>query len=201
MGKINTKIAVKQFGTAVGYLIMIGELSSNSSQKEIAERMNANPTNVNYAIKGNERYLTESFLNRFNNSFGGIFSHEWLIMGKGEMLNDCISQTSKEISIGNSSGTSVNNSTNRVTIHNEDKIGQKRRETAQEQNENSLFDTINSLIAIKTQQGEQEKELISKLENVYNVISSQHEQLIDMNAKILEQNNKLLSIIDKIANK
>lgn len=194
MGKINAKIAVKQLETAVGYLIMIGELNSKSSQKEIAEVMNANPTNVNYAINGNERYLTKSFLSRFNKSFGNIFSTEWLITGEGEMLNDCISQTSKAISIGNSSGTSVNNSTNRVTIHNEDKTGQRRRETAQEQHENSLF-------AIKTQQGEQEKELISKLENVYNVISSQHEQLMDMNAKLLEQNNKLLSIIDKIATK
>lgn len=58
------------------------------TQKEIATQMGATPPNVSSALKGVENVLTDSFLNRFNEAYGGIFSINWLIKGEGDMLSN-----------------------------------------------------------------------------------------------------------------
>lgn len=56
-------------------------------QKDVAIAMGATPPNVSAAFKGDVKVLTDSFLQRFNKAFGGIFNDDWLLTGEGEMLN------------------------------------------------------------------------------------------------------------------
>lgn len=57
------------------------------TQLDLAEKMMSDKNTISRALKGNERYLTDKFLKRLNNSFGGVFNEEWLLYGDGEMLN------------------------------------------------------------------------------------------------------------------
>lgn len=57
------------------------------TQRDVSRNMNATPPNVSRAIQGDEKYLTDNFLRRFNIAFGGLFNEEWLIDGEGEMLS------------------------------------------------------------------------------------------------------------------
>lgn len=56
------------------------------TQKDVASAMKATRQNVSSALKGKERFLTDSFLRRFNIAFGEPFNTDWLISGEGEML-------------------------------------------------------------------------------------------------------------------
>jgi hypothetical protein len=56
------------------------------SQQDIANAMEFNKTSVSQALKGNESYLTNSFLKKFCVSFSEINSN-WLLTGKGDMIN------------------------------------------------------------------------------------------------------------------
>lgn len=74
---------------AVLHLISEQVISAKSTQKDIAEKMGMKvTTNINYALNGNERYLTDSFIKRFNKAFGEIFNLDWLINNVGNMLNE-----------------------------------------------------------------------------------------------------------------
>lgn len=77
------KLKVDRLRQAYQYLMSIGQAHK---QKDIAEKMNTAASNVSNAFKGVERFLTDSFLIRFNKAFGGIFNDKWLINGEGEML-------------------------------------------------------------------------------------------------------------------
>ena len=77
---------VERIKKAVAYLISTERVSHKSTQKDIAEKMGAAIANVSRAFNGNERYLTEGFLKRFNTAFDGIFNEEWLLEGVGNML-------------------------------------------------------------------------------------------------------------------
>ncbi|WP_291104499.1 MULTISPECIES: S24 family peptidase [unclassified Dysgonomonas] len=57
-----------------------------NTQLDLADKMSANNVNIGYALKGNKSYLTDKFLNRFNETFDGIFDINWLLKGDGEML-------------------------------------------------------------------------------------------------------------------
>lgn len=66
-----------------------------STKKDIAEKMGASAPNVSSAFSGDPRVLTDRFLSRFNAAYGNIFSMDWLLNGKGEMLADAsVVQTS-----------------------------------------------------------------------------------------------------------
>ena len=56
-------------------------------QKEVAERMGVDVNTVSRAKSGGN-YNPESFAMRFNAAFDFIFSNEWLLKGKGDMLAD-----------------------------------------------------------------------------------------------------------------
>lgn len=74
---------------AVLYLISKQIITAKSTQKDIASKMGLKvTTNINYALKGNEKYLTDTFLGRFNKAFNNIFFLDWLTRGEGEMLNE-----------------------------------------------------------------------------------------------------------------
>lgn len=71
---------------AIAYLKMQGIVDS---QVDAARKMNAAESTMSSAIGGNERYLNNRFLKRFNEAFNNIFSFDWLANGIGTMLNNC----------------------------------------------------------------------------------------------------------------
>ena len=72
---------VERFRRAYEYLRNRGLVHT---QKDLAEIMQATPPHVSLAFKGDIKYLTDSFLLRFNEAFGRIFNHQWLILGEGD---------------------------------------------------------------------------------------------------------------------
>ena len=73
----------ERLAKAIAYLKLNGLADS---QADAARKMNAAESTMSSAISGNERYLNNRFLKRFNDAFGGIFSLNWLINGVGSML-------------------------------------------------------------------------------------------------------------------
>lgn len=57
-----------------------------TSQKDLSEKMGANRVSVSRALNGDESYLTDDFIERFNTTFGSVFSVCWLLTGEGGML-------------------------------------------------------------------------------------------------------------------
>lgn len=56
------------------------------SQVDAARKMNAAESTMSSAMSGNEKYLNNKFLKRFNEAFGNIFSPNWLLNGVEPML-------------------------------------------------------------------------------------------------------------------
>ncbi len=56
------------------------------SQKDLAKATGANPASVSQALKGEEKYLTDSFLVRIYEAYPNILCKDWLLTGEGEML-------------------------------------------------------------------------------------------------------------------
>ena len=77
-----TNISIKK---AYEYLRSVGKAHK---QQDIADTMGVSKENISRAFNGNERYLTESFLNRFNEAYGNIFNSDWLLTGHGPMLSN-----------------------------------------------------------------------------------------------------------------
>lgn len=74
---------------AVLHLVSKQIVSARATQKDIAEKMGMkSATNINYALNGNQKYLTDRFLGRFNKTFNNEFNLDWLITGEGDMLNE-----------------------------------------------------------------------------------------------------------------
>ena len=76
-----------------------------STKKDVAILMSkkGKPNNNVYtALNGDERYLTDQFLMRFNNAFDNCFNYEWLRDGTGEMLRKT-GDTSAIVNNGNNS--------------------------------------------------------------------------------------------------
>ena len=48
-------------------------------QIDVAKQMDAPNTNISRAFRGHPRYLTDSFLHRFNSAFNGVFNDNWLL--------------------------------------------------------------------------------------------------------------------------
>lgn len=64
-------------------------------QKDVAEKMGSTEPNVSAALKGVDKVLTDKFLNRFNEAFGGIFDEKWLLWGNGDMLKPTVFQNNE----------------------------------------------------------------------------------------------------------
>lgn len=87
--KEKTYQRMERLRKAVAYLISIDRISQKSTQKDIAEQMGYNnKVTISNALNGNIRYLTESFINRFCDTFNNIFNLNWLLDGEGEMLKN-----------------------------------------------------------------------------------------------------------------
>lgn len=57
-----------------------------TTQMEVAQKMGSQRSNVSSALNGNDKYLTDSLLKKFNVAFGNIFDVDWLMTGEGSML-------------------------------------------------------------------------------------------------------------------
>jgi hypothetical protein len=77
------KNKLERLNCMIGYLIFTGKLSVLSMQKEIIAKTEKNKTSVSMALNGDERYLTDKFIERVNTAFGSPFSIDWLLTGKG----------------------------------------------------------------------------------------------------------------------
>lgn len=73
----------KNINEAMNYLIYKKMISS---QEELAKKMSITKESVSRALNGNKSYLTDKFLNKFNETFDGVFDINWLLKGEGEML-------------------------------------------------------------------------------------------------------------------
>lgn len=82
-------ITKERVQAAIKHLISSGFAES---QKDLAEKIGFNATNLSQAKKGEERYLTEGLAQRLSTNNSGI-NLSWLLTGEGEMLNDGSSQT------------------------------------------------------------------------------------------------------------
>lgn len=72
---MDTSIAKDRLNEAFVHLRDKGVVST---QKDIANAMSSYPANISRAFKGDEKYLTQKFLIRFNHTFGDIFNPSWL---------------------------------------------------------------------------------------------------------------------------
>lgn len=81
---------------SIGELIKRGYIDVNKIQKDISDRMGANYNSVNYAISGNDKYLTNSFIKRYNDTFDSIFNEDWLLVGEGDMLKESQGSTTND---------------------------------------------------------------------------------------------------------
>lgn len=75
----------KNINEAVNYLIYKKMISS---QEELAKKVGVAKESISRALNGNKSYLTDKFLNKFNETFDNIFNINWLLYGDGEMLKD-----------------------------------------------------------------------------------------------------------------
>lgn len=94
------------------------------TQRDLAEKMGATAPNVSSALKGVDNVLTDNFLLRFNNAFGGIFNDNWLLTGEGSMLS-----ASDSDSVSASSSTDLSSALNKAM----DEIAAQRRITEKSQ--------------------------------------------------------------------
>ena len=78
-------IRKKCINDAYHYLRSTGTIHT---QKDVAMKMNASRPNVSAAFSGDNKYLTDNFIERFNSAFGNVFELRWLLTGEGEMLRD-----------------------------------------------------------------------------------------------------------------
>ena len=73
----------ERINSAYNYLVYKGIVRNRT---HLAKMMNSTQSNVSNAMNGNDRYLTDSFMKRFNNATGNLFNDVWLMNGLGEML-------------------------------------------------------------------------------------------------------------------
>lgn len=78
-------IKIKRIATAIDYLKSIGRVHK---QQDIAEQMGATESSLSRALKGDVKYLTDKFIQRFNKAYGNIFNESWLMGGQCDMLAD-----------------------------------------------------------------------------------------------------------------
>lgn len=65
-----------------------------SKQQDIVEKMKVNKSSVSLALKGDERYLTDSFLIKFSEAF--TIDQDYLINGVGELEEDMYNKSFNE---------------------------------------------------------------------------------------------------------
>lgn len=73
---------LERLNTAIAHLKGCQKIKN---QQDIVNAMGFNKTSISQALKGNEKYLTDSFLSKFVGVYTDI-NRDWLLKEKGEML-------------------------------------------------------------------------------------------------------------------
>lgn len=76
-------IRQKCINEAYEHLRSIGKVHTKT---DVATIMQASRPNVCAALNGDSKFLTDNFIERFNDAFDGIFNIDWLMTGEGNML-------------------------------------------------------------------------------------------------------------------
>ena len=72
---------------AIHHLVSIDMIDGRCIVKDLSKKMDRNETNVRAARRGDERYLTESFVKTFCLVYKNIVSSDWIWNGEGNMLS------------------------------------------------------------------------------------------------------------------
>lgn len=86
-----------RFRKLVNYLIWKHDVPFNSALKTIGTQVGISASNLSVALNGNERFLTNSLIQKINNSYGKPFHEEWLVYGTGDMLRNPTSDVVENI--------------------------------------------------------------------------------------------------------
>lgn len=73
----------------IGYLMYRGLVSSKSTQKDLAEKIDMDYSNISKALKG-EGVHPKTFISKINKSFGDIINENWVFAEEGTMLKSDI---------------------------------------------------------------------------------------------------------------
>lgn len=110
---------VVRFKEAFKYIWYAGKIKN---QTELAQLMKSSRSNISVALNGKESILTDKFLLRFNEAVGNIFSLEWLINGRGDMLNPLLGRLASNSTVTN---VGVDISENRGAANSIDNCGER----------------------------------------------------------------------------
>ncbi len=67
--------------------LLIKDPITYKTKQQVAEKINFGRTNLSSALNGTKKYLTDGLVDKFVNAFPEL-NREWLITGKGSMLNE-----------------------------------------------------------------------------------------------------------------
>lgn len=81
------------------------------TQQDIANKMGVSKTNISRAFNGDDKYLTNNFLLRFNEAYDNLFDYNWLITGEGDMINNN-QNISSQLNFGSINGDNKSSYTN-----------------------------------------------------------------------------------------
>ncbi len=81
------------------------------TQQDVANKMGVSKTNISRAFNGDDKYLTNNFLLRFNEAYDNIFDYNWLITGEGEMINNN-QNVNSQLNFGSINGDNKSSYTN-----------------------------------------------------------------------------------------
>lgn len=77
-----------RFNKLIRYIIWTFDVPFQSAIKTVAEKAGVGHSNLSTALGGNERYLTDSIMNKVNVAYDEPFRKEWLLFETGDMLKD-----------------------------------------------------------------------------------------------------------------
>lgn len=76
----------ERFNKLIRYIIWAYDVPFQSALKTIAAKAGVGHSNLSTALAGNEKYLTDSIMNKVNTAYGEPFRKEWLLFGTGDMF-------------------------------------------------------------------------------------------------------------------
>jgi transcriptional regulator with XRE-family HTH domain len=75
----------KRFGIVIGYLIYQGIVDFKSTQKDLANKIDMDYSNISKALKGDDTH-SKTLISKINKSFGDMFNDNFIFTGEGSML-------------------------------------------------------------------------------------------------------------------
>lgn len=75
-----------RFNKLVRFIIWAYDVPFQSAIKTISSKARVGHSNLSTALNGNEKYLTDSIMNKVNMAYNEPFRKEWLVYGTGDMF-------------------------------------------------------------------------------------------------------------------